>query len=137
MARFSPEDARALPEFEAELAEIADLITPLIDTTAPEPSRIRPGDLRQLGGLGLRAARHRSRISDALFMFGTSATQYLSEFFGDDQVLAALRLARDQRLDRRPLDPRHRLRPAPRPRLRAGRAAGSASGASSAAGSAG
>ena len=89
VARFSPEDARALPEFEAELAEIADLITPLIDTTAPEPSRIRPGDLRQLGGLGLRAARHRSRISDALFMFGTSATQYLSEFFGDDRVLSA------------------------------------------------
>ena len=31
------------------------------------------------------------------------------------------RLARDQRLDRRAVDPGHRLRPAPRPRLRAGR----------------
>jgi phytoene dehydrogenase-like protein len=89
-ARFSAGDARALPAFEAELAEIAELITPLIDTTAPEPSRIRTRELAGLAGLGLRAARHRSRISDALFLFGTSATQYLSEHFTSPQVLAAL-----------------------------------------------
>jgi phytoene dehydrogenase-like protein len=86
-ARFSPADAKALAGFEAELAEIAELITPLIDTTPPDPTRIRA---RELAGLGLRAARHRSRISDALFLFGTSATQYLSEHFTSDQVLAAL-----------------------------------------------
>jgi phytoene dehydrogenase-like protein len=89
-ARFSAADAAALPGFEAELAEIAELITPLIDTTPPEPKRIRARELGGLAGLGLRAARHRAQISDALFMFGTSATQYLSEHFSSPQVLAAL-----------------------------------------------
>jgi phytoene dehydrogenase-like protein len=89
-ARFSAADAAALPGFEAELAEIAELITPLIDTTPPEPAHIRASKLGGLARLGLRAARNRDRISDALFMFGTSATQYLSEFFASEQVLAAL-----------------------------------------------
>ena len=42
-----PPTPRALPGFEAELAEIAELITPLIDTTPPDPPRIRA---RELGG---------------------------------------------------------------------------------------
>ena len=36
------------------------------------------------------AARHRALIADATFLFGTSATQYLREWFSSDQVLAAL-----------------------------------------------
>ncbi len=88
--RFSPADARALPGFEAELGEIAALITPLFDTTPPDPAHLRPRDLGRLAGLGARAARNRSRISDALYMFGTSANQYLSEYFASEQVRAAL-----------------------------------------------
>ena len=88
--RFSPADARALPGFEAELGEIAGLITPLFDTTPPDPAHLRPRELGRLAGLGARAARNRSRISDALYMFGTSANQYLSEYFASEQVRAAL-----------------------------------------------
>ena len=88
--RFSPADARALPGFEAELGEIAALITPLFDTTPPDPAHLRPRELGRLAGLGARAARNRSRISDALYMFGTSANQYLSEYFASEQVRAAL-----------------------------------------------
>ncbi len=88
--RFSPADARALPDFEAELGEIAGLITPLFDTTPPDPAHLRPRELGRLAGLGARAARNRARISDALFMFGTSANQYLSEYFTSEQVHAAL-----------------------------------------------
>lgn len=88
-ARFSAADASALPGFEAELAEIAELITPLIDTTPPEPARVQARKLRGLANLGLRAVRNRKHISDALFLFGTSATQYLSEFFESEQVKAA------------------------------------------------
>ncbi len=87
---FSPADARALPEFEAELGRVAELITPLFDTTPPNPARIRPRDLRSLAGLGARAARGRNRINEALFLFGTSATQYLSEYFTSERVMAAL-----------------------------------------------
>jgi phytoene dehydrogenase-like protein len=89
-ARFSAADARALPAFEAELGQIAELITPLIDTTPPDPRRLRPRELARLARLGGMAARHRARIADATFLFGTSATQYLREWFSSEQVLAAL-----------------------------------------------
>jgi phytoene dehydrogenase-like protein len=85
--RFSPADAKALPQFEDDLADIAKLILPLFDTTPPDPKRLRPREILRLGGL---AARNRSRISDALFLFGTSATQYLAEYFSSEQVHAAL-----------------------------------------------
>jgi len=85
--RFSPADARALPEFEHELAEVAKLILPLFDTTPPDPRKVRPGELVRLGGL---AARNRRHISDALFLFGTSANQALAEYFTSEQVRAAL-----------------------------------------------
>jgi phytoene dehydrogenase-like protein len=88
--RFSAADARALPGFESELAEIAALITPLIDTTPPDPANLGPRALGGLARLGARAARHRARISDALYLFGTSASQYLSEHFSSEQMLAAL-----------------------------------------------
>ena len=90
VGRFSAADARALPGFEAELGRIAGLITPLIDTTPPDPASIRPRDLGRLASLGLRAARNRRLVSDALYMFGTSATQYLSEHFASEQLMAAL-----------------------------------------------
>ncbi len=48
LRRFSAADARALPGFEDELAELAGLVTPLIDRTPPDPARIRA---RDLGGL--------------------------------------------------------------------------------------
>ncbi len=89
-ARFSPADARALGAFEAELGRIAKLITPLIDVTPPDPRSLRPRDLARLARLGGMAARHRALIADATFLFGTSATQYLREWFSSDQVLAAL-----------------------------------------------
>jgi phytoene dehydrogenase-like protein len=89
-ARFSPADARALPAFEEELARIAELITPLIDTTPPDPRSLRPRELARLARLGSMAARHHALIGDATFLFGTSATQYLREWFSSEQVLAAL-----------------------------------------------
>jgi phytoene dehydrogenase-like protein len=87
---FSAADARALPAFEAELARLAELITPLIDTTPPDPRARRPRDLVRLAGLGLRAARHRALLADAAYLFGTSATQFLTERFESEHLLAAL-----------------------------------------------
>jgi phytoene dehydrogenase-like protein len=88
--RFSPADARALPEFERELGHLAALITPLMDTTPPDPRSLRPRDLGRLAELGTRAARNRGLIADALYLFATSATQYLAEYFESEQVMAAL-----------------------------------------------
>jgi phytoene dehydrogenase-like protein len=88
--RFSAADARALGAFEAELGRVAELITPLIDHTPPDPASLRPHELAGLARLGGLAARNRELIAEAAFLFGTSATQYLSEWFTSEQVLAAL-----------------------------------------------
>jgi phytoene dehydrogenase-like protein len=88
--RFSPADARALPDFERELGRLAELITPLIDTTPPDPRSLRPRDLGRLAGLGARAARNRELIADALYLFATSSTQYLAEYFESEQLTSAL-----------------------------------------------
>ena len=90
LRRFSAADARALPGFEDGLAGLAGLVTPLIDRTPPDPARIRARDLGGLASLTALAGRNRKLISDALYLFSTSATQYLSEFFESEQALAAL-----------------------------------------------
>jgi phytoene dehydrogenase-like protein len=89
-ARFSEADAAALPAFETELGQLAELISPLIDTTPPDAGGRRPRDLARLAKLGLRAARRRRLFDDASFLFSTSATQYLAERFSSEHVMAAL-----------------------------------------------
>jgi phytoene dehydrogenase-like protein len=88
--RFSPADAAALPRFEADLASLAELITPLIDTTPPDPRLRRASDLAGLARLGGKAARRRGSIVDALWLFATSATQFLDERFESEHVKGAL-----------------------------------------------
>jgi phytoene dehydrogenase-like protein len=90
IARLSEADARALPGFEEELGRLAELISPLIDTTPPDAGGRRPRDLARLARLGLRAARRRALIDEASFLFSTSVTQYLAERFTSDHVMSAL-----------------------------------------------
>jgi len=88
--RFSAADARALPEFEAALGRLAEIVGPLMDTTPPDPARVRPGDLPGLLRLAVTARRHRTAINDALYLFATSCTQYLGEHFESEVVMAAM-----------------------------------------------
>ena len=90
VARFSAADARALPEFEADLGRLAEVVGPLMDSTPPDPGHVRPGDVPGLLKLASTGRRHRASINDALFLFATSATQYLGERFSSDVVMAAL-----------------------------------------------
>ena len=88
--RFSAADARALPEFEAALGRLAEVVGPMMDTTPPDPGHIKAGDLPGLLKLAGTARRHRAQVNDALYLFATSCTQYLGEFFESDVVKAAL-----------------------------------------------
>ena len=88
--RYSPADARALPEFEADLGRLAEVVGPLMDTTPPNPAHIAPGDVPGLFRLAATGRRHRAAIDDALFLFATSAAQYLGERFSSDVVMAAM-----------------------------------------------
>ena len=86
----SAADADALVKFEDDLAEIAQLVTPLIDQTPPEVHPRHPGDVASLLKLGGLAARKRDLINEALFLFSTSVTQFLEERFESEYVKAAL-----------------------------------------------
>jgi phytoene dehydrogenase-like protein len=86
----SEADAEALPKFEADLAELATLVMPLIDTTAPDLQLRRLSDLPGLLKLGGVAARKRKLVDEALFLFSTSVSQYLSERFESEHVKAAI-----------------------------------------------
>ncbi len=90
IARFSERDAEALPRFEADLGRLAEAIGPMMDATPPDPGRIRPRELGELARLGARGLRFRSVVNDALYLFGTSATQFLDEYFSSEVVKAAL-----------------------------------------------
>jgi phytoene dehydrogenase-like protein len=88
--RFSPSDARAFPAFEAGLAELAEAIRPMFDWTPPNPGTAHPRDLTGLVRLGGRALRHRRALLGAGYLFSTSVTQYLDEWFESDVLKAAL-----------------------------------------------
>ncbi len=87
---FSAADAEALPRFEADLAELAELVLPLIDSTPPDLRLRRLGDLPGLLKLGRVAARRRAKIDEALWLFSTSVTQFLDERFESEHVKAAI-----------------------------------------------
>lgn len=86
----SQHDAAAYPAFEEHLAELAGLVTPLIDTTPPSPQPSSPAELASLLRAGKLAAGKRDLINEALFLFTTSVTQFLEERFENEYVKAAI-----------------------------------------------
>jgi phytoene dehydrogenase-like protein len=88
--RFSKADAAVFPEFESELAGLAEAIRPMFDWTPPNPGLASPRDLPRLLHLGTRAVRYRRRLLGAGYLFSTSVTQYLDEWFESDVLKAAL-----------------------------------------------
>jgi phytoene dehydrogenase-like protein len=90
IATHSAADARALPEFEDALARLAAVVAPLMDATPPNPAHVSLGEIPSLLRMAGLARRNRAAISDALYLFSTSCTQYLGEFFESDVVMAAM-----------------------------------------------
>ena len=116
--RFSPSDAAALVHFEDDLARLVRGVVPAFDWIAPDPAMRTGRDLREAARWGRLAFRQRRMLADLAFLFSTSATQYLSEYFSSPYVLARARVARDQRFGGRPVDAGDRVRAAARPRER-------------------
>ena len=88
--RFSPSDAAALVHFEEDLARLVRGVVPAFDWIAPDPAMRTGRDLREAARWGRLAFRQRRMLADLAFLFSTSATQYLSEYFSSPYVLAAL-----------------------------------------------
>ena len=88
VARFSAKDAVAVRQFEADLAELAALVTPMIDWTPPSIDLRRTG-LAATGRLLRHGLAHRRDVVAAGHLFATSATQLLETYFESEQVKAA------------------------------------------------
>jgi phytoene dehydrogenase-like protein len=88
--RFSAADAAALPDFEHDLGAMAAVLTPLIDTTPPDPAHLDPRRAGTLARLGFTALRNRRVLLDAAFLFSTSARQFLDCYFESEVVKAAM-----------------------------------------------
>jgi phytoene dehydrogenase-like protein len=88
--RFSDADARALPGFEEEIAQLVQAVVPAFDWTAPDPSIRSVSDLRTFARWARIGLRQRRRLADLAFLFSTSASQFLSERFRSEHVKAAL-----------------------------------------------
>jgi phytoene dehydrogenase-like protein len=88
--RFSANDARALPRFEDDLAELVQAVLPSFNWTAPDPRVRSLSDLTALARWGRIGLRQRKRLADLAFLFSTSANQFLSERFESEHVKAAL-----------------------------------------------
>jgi len=87
--RFSPSDANALERFEGDLARMVKGVVPAFDWIAPDLGLSSVRDLRELARWGRLGFRQRRTIADLAYLFSTSATQYLSEYFSSPYVLAA------------------------------------------------
>jgi phytoene dehydrogenase-like protein len=89
-ARFSANDARALPLFEEDLARLVQAVIPSFDWTAPDPRLTSVSDLRELARWARVGWRQRSRLAELAYLFSTSAAQLLAERFEDEHVKTAL-----------------------------------------------
>ncbi len=93
------------------------IVVPMFDWTPPTARRA-PTSCSTAARMGRRALGGRRDLLDLMFLFSTSATQYLDTWFESDHLKAIARLARDQRQRVGPLHPGDGLRAAARPRVR-------------------
>lgn len=87
VARFSPKDAEAIPEFSLAMTKMASFIKRIIDSPAPDPASFHPKRLWEL----LRLARGFKRLDSDSFYLQTklltmSAVDFLDLWFESDRL---------------------------------------------------
>ncbi len=86
----SPKDAEAYPRFESYLEDAAASLMPLYDRRPVDPELRHAEDLREAALIAWLALRNRKSLADVAYLFSTSATQLLDEFFESPELKAAL-----------------------------------------------
>jgi phytoene dehydrogenase-like protein len=86
----SPKDAEAYPRFESYLETAAQSLMPLYDRRPIDPELRHAEDLREAALIAWLAFRNRRSLADVAYLFSTSATQLLDEFFESPELKAAL-----------------------------------------------
>jgi phytoene dehydrogenase-like protein len=91
IARFSPRDAEAYPEFGLEMTKMSHFVKGLIDAPAPDPVSTRPGELSRMLGLG---RRFRDLGPEGMYrhlqLMTMSAADFLDLWFESDVLKAPM-----------------------------------------------
>jgi phytoene dehydrogenase-like protein len=91
IARFSKRDADALPEWEAWLKGVADILGPLLLQTPPRAGSMALGDLLDTARTAWKVRKLGVRgVGDVTRLFTMSITDLLNDWFESDQVRGML-----------------------------------------------
>jgi phytoene dehydrogenase-like protein len=91
LAKFSKRDAEIYPDYEQQLARLADWVEGLLMTTPPNIIRRKLSDLIRLGRFGLEALRFRDPdIVHLVKIMSQSVRAYLDERFESEHIKATL-----------------------------------------------
>ena len=87
MARFSPRDAEAYDDYSAEVLRQCRFIKDTLLMTPPDPTSLKPRDLRTLADLGRRfAAMGESWMADTVRFWTMSCADFLDQYFESDVI---------------------------------------------------
>jgi phytoene dehydrogenase-like protein len=90
VSKFSTRDAEALPKYEAMLERVADFLEPTLVQTPPNPWSLRPGNLVQLGKMGLAFLKLGPEGQRAVEILTGAATPILDRWFESEQLKVTL-----------------------------------------------
>ncbi len=90
VSKFSAKDADALPKYEAMLERVADFLEPTLVMTPPNPWSLRPGNLIQLGKMGLGFLKLGHDGQKAVEILAGAATPILDRWFESEQLKVTL-----------------------------------------------
>lgn len=91
LKRHSPHDADAMHRFEADLTRYSQLIRKTLLRTPPEPTRMRPRDIRELLFLAKQFWKlGEKEIYEYVRFFTMSAADFLDDYFENDLIKAAM-----------------------------------------------
>ena len=91
LKRHSPHDADAMHRFQADLTRYSQLIRKTLLRTPPEPTRMRPRDIRELLYLAKQFWKlGEKEIYEYIRFFTMSAADFLDDYFENDLIKAAM-----------------------------------------------
>ncbi len=91
LKRHSPHDADAMHRFQTDLTRYSQLIRKTLLRTPPEPTRMRPRDIRELLYLAKQFWKlGEKEIYEYIRFFTMSAADFLDDYFENDLIKAAM-----------------------------------------------
>jgi phytoene dehydrogenase-like protein len=81
LMRHSPRDAEAYEQFGKLMYHLGMAVRPMLSTVPPDPTSLRPGNLRELARLGKSFGGHREHLYDLAKLMTMSSADYVEQWF--------------------------------------------------------